>query len=624
MSWKDDKNLGPWKFFEQPDRWGYLNNPRWTKDPKAVAFASKVGLSTGPTAKHAPCGHWHKHKEIAPSPPGNLYTVGYNRVGQLGIAISEEQGAGCAIATQVPYTESKTWVQVASGSYHSLAIASDGTLWSSGTNNSGQLGLGDTVTRWRFTQVGTDTDWSSIYCGYNFSIAIKTDGTLWGCGDNSTYQLGFPDGNNRLVFTQIGTDSDWLMAAGGDVHMVAVKTTGELYGCGYTKYGELGYGSGTTYLTTLTLLSPTDIVFAACSEECTYVIDSSGYMYVTGENGWGELGLGHNDIVYTFTMHDNPEWSHVACAAYSAMAIKTDGSLWSCGVNSQGELAQGDYDERYSWEQVGTDTDWETVYGHYFCMYARKTNGRLYFAGENGSGNCGNGEYGSAINTLTYVPGSFISGAALVWSSMFINSDGELLASGYNYFGCMGTGPNYVEKYSLVNDDTWIAISSFDSHTLGIRNDNTLWGWGDNQSYQIGEGYWSDGYGYMYWRPHQFGKDYKDWIMVSTGYGHSIALRSNGQIYGCGDNIYGQVIKTGPYGEIYTRIVLSLLSGRTDWVFINAHGNGTFAIDADGYLWATGCNSGSSEGLLGLGDGIDRHDFTKCIGEGWKQVSGGS
>jgi len=61
MSWKDDKDLGPWAFTEKQDVWGYLNNPRWSSLRKAVEFSEAVGNPIDPTNTHKPCGHWHKH-----------------------------------------------------------------------------------------------------------------------------------------------------------------------------------------------------------------------------------------------------------------------------------------------------------------------------------------------------------------------------------------------------------------------------------------------------------------------------------------------------------------------------------------------------------------------------------
>lgn len=60
MGWVDDyKDEGPWDFVEQPNKLGYLNNPRWSSRADAQAFCEAVGLSLN-TKDHEPCGHWHK------------------------------------------------------------------------------------------------------------------------------------------------------------------------------------------------------------------------------------------------------------------------------------------------------------------------------------------------------------------------------------------------------------------------------------------------------------------------------------------------------------------------------------------------------------------------------------
>jgi hypothetical protein len=75
MGWEDDKDLGPepWNFTEQPDKWGYLNNPRWQPVPSApVNYSGNEGAepqiwtpwagkyNDGGSDIHNPCGHWHK------------------------------------------------------------------------------------------------------------------------------------------------------------------------------------------------------------------------------------------------------------------------------------------------------------------------------------------------------------------------------------------------------------------------------------------------------------------------------------------------------------------------------------------------------------------------------------
>lgn len=77
--WKDDKDLGPWAFTEQPDKWGYLNNPRWkTESEEETSYTGReseepqiwtpegIGgpYSKGDSITHLPCGHWHKKSII--------------------------------------------------------------------------------------------------------------------------------------------------------------------------------------------------------------------------------------------------------------------------------------------------------------------------------------------------------------------------------------------------------------------------------------------------------------------------------------------------------------------------------------------------------------------------------
>ena len=74
----------PWKNIKHRNKWGYLNNPNWTKDPNAVRFSESVGIPIGPTKTHIPCGHWHKGPKPTSTPSGNLYGSGSNDSGAIG------------------------------------------------------------------------------------------------------------------------------------------------------------------------------------------------------------------------------------------------------------------------------------------------------------------------------------------------------------------------------------------------------------------------------------------------------------------------------------------------------------------------------------------------------------
>ena len=111
----------------------------------------------------------------------------------------------CAIQAQT-----HSWKFVTTGDGTTYAIDQDGTLWSWGWNESGQMGIGGGETKISIpTQVGTDKDWKAAYAGQAYAFFIKENGTLWAVGDNSNGVSGVGDGaTNHKVPTQVGTDSD--------------------------------------------------------------------------------------------------------------------------------------------------------------------------------------------------------------------------------------------------------------------------------------------------------------------------------------------------------------------------------------------------------------------------------
>ena len=111
-----------------------------------------------------------------------------------------------------------------------LALKTNGTLWGWGIANDGRLGTGNNTNRSSPTQIGTDTTWgngdytSSTNRGdYSFAIAngggaIKTDGTLWTWGNGNEGNLGLNNRTNYSSPRQVGSDKNWtgLAMAGVD------------------------------------------------------------------------------------------------------------------------------------------------------------------------------------------------------------------------------------------------------------------------------------------------------------------------------------------------------------------------------------------------------------------------
>ena len=110
------------------------------------------------------------------------------------------------------------------GSNHSIAIRTNGSMWSWGLNSTGELGINNVITTRSspVSVVGGFTDWCQVCVNGSSSFALRTNGTLWAWGSNTTGQLG----DNTTVsksspVSVVGGFTDWCQVSGG----VAIRQT---------------------------------------------------------------------------------------------------------------------------------------------------------------------------------------------------------------------------------------------------------------------------------------------------------------------------------------------------------------------------------------------------------------
>ena len=174
---------------------------------------------------------------LAVKTTGTLWSWGNSQFGQLG---QNNSGGYAYLSSPVQVGALTNWLRVSGGSSVSFAIKTDGTLWSWGINNSGNLGLNDRVYRSSPVQVGALTDWARVSAGGSVCAAIKTNGTLWAWGRNTDGQLGQNNTINRSSPVQIGALTDWAQVSAGQASCVAIKTNGTLWSWGSNGSGRLG------------------------------------------------------------------------------------------------------------------------------------------------------------------------------------------------------------------------------------------------------------------------------------------------------------------------------------------------------------------------------------------------
>jgi alpha-tubulin suppressor-like RCC1 family protein len=117
------------------------------------------------------------------------------------------------------------WCQVSAGGNHSLGLRTNGTVWAWGNNNQGRLG--DNTTTFRSSPVsvvGGFTDWCQISSGSYSSLALRSNGTIWSWGCNIDGQLG--DGTisaRSSPVSVLGGFTDWCQIASGRYHSFAIR-----------------------------------------------------------------------------------------------------------------------------------------------------------------------------------------------------------------------------------------------------------------------------------------------------------------------------------------------------------------------------------------------------------------
>ena len=326
---------------------------------------------------------FHKHT-LAINSRGELYAWGDNGNGQLGIGTTTET----ELVPQRVGSDSD-WETIRAGEDHSLALKSDGTLYSWGGNDRGQLGIGGTNNETTPRQVGNAGDWKAISAGEGHSLALKSDSTLYAWGANHFGQLGNgengvnvnDESKDKTTPIQIGTDRDWQAVIAGRFYSLALKTDNTLNAWGYNARGQLGLGDTTSRNEPTKVGSDTDwkaVSGAAWSTHAVKTDDNT--LYAWGYNARGQLGLGDT------TSRNRPTpisagWKAVAVGRSHALALKDDDTLYAWGYNIAGQLGLGDAVSRDRPAQVGSDTDWKAVAAGRVSSFALKSNGTLYAMG---------------------------------------------------------------------------------------------------------------------------------------------------------------------------------------------------------------------------------------------------
>ena len=334
-------------------------------------------------------------------------------------------------------------------------------------------------------------------------------------------------------------------------NLVPGLTRPGLWACGYNGYGALGNGNTAYYSSPIQVGSLTNWKQVAIG---SYAAGTLGIGMGVKTDGtlweWGATAdSGATSYSSPVQVGSLTNWKSVSvadCGSYQA--IKTDGTLWACGYNTYGELGKGNMVSYYSSPvQVGSLTNWKQVSAGNNCFLAVMTDGTLWAWGSN------------------------------AWGQLGIN----LPRTSTSYYS------SPIQVGSLTN---WKQVSCGNTHTLAIKTDGTLWGMGDSGQGELGMIVASN----YYSSPIQIGS-LTNWKDVSAGFHVSHAVKTDGTRWAWGQGQSGERGDNAHAGSIFSPIQVGTL---TNWKSVVCGYKNALAIKTDGTLWGWGQNL---YGQLGLG-----------------------
>lgn len=287
------------------------------------ATAGTVSIESGGAKQVATSGD---HKFVLMN-EGLLYAWGNNQYGQLGFK-PDSTNTSTPVNVDKPTIINGSWLKVAAGGKHSAAISTDGHLYTTGWNGSGQLGTGDTDNRDQWTEVASDKTFIDVACGNQFTVAIASDGTLWATGNIGK--------KSYTSLTQISSVTSTQVSASMDSFIALTENGESLYADASTALTQKGSG----YM---------------------QVSAAFGRVYALTDSGTVQLVATLNDDGYSPDVSSLKDIARISGGYQTLYAIDKNQHLWSAGWNGDGQLANGKTGNGMYWTDGSTGNNTDTI-----------------------------------------------------------------------------------------------------------------------------------------------------------------------------------------------------------------------------------------------------------------------
>ncbi|XP_011537899.1 putative E3 ubiquitin-protein ligase HERC4 isoform X8 [Homo sapiens] len=312
---------------------------------------------------------------------GTVYTCGCNDLGQLGHEKSRKK------PEQVVALDAQNIVAVSCGEAHTLALNDKGQVYAWGLDSDGQLGL-----------VGSEECIRVPSC---FPKIMCVDSLVRICS-------GLSYGRIRNIKSL--SDIQIVQVACGYYHSLALSKASEVFCWGQNKYGQLGLGTDCKKQTSPQLLkSLLGIPFmqVAAGGAHSFVLTLSGAIFGWGRNKFGQLGLNDENDRYVPNLLKSlrsQKIVYICCGEDHTAALTKEGGVFTFGAGGYGQLGHNstshEINPRKVFELMGSIVT-EIACGRQHTSAFVPSSGRIYSFGLGGNGQLGTGSTSNRKSPFT-------------------------------------------------------------------------------------------------------------------------------------------------------------------------------------------------------------------------------
>lgn len=519
---------------------------------------------------------------------------------------SDQNGEG-----GLPGVTAEPAIQLAAGSYHSLAVRSDGTVAAWGWNGNGQRAVPRAVQRavavagggfhsLALLEDGTVAAWGNdpaaevprrlddvvqVSAGEEHSLALREDGTVVAWGDDGYGQGSVPaevtdvvevsaGGYHNLALREDGTVIGWgfdgsgratppeglsgvAAISAGRYHNLALREDGTVVAWGKNRFGRTDVPAGLTGVTAV-----------AAGDSHNLALREDGTVVAWGYNGYGETDVppGLRGVVA------------IAAGAYHSLALTADGRIVTWGRDLEGQATLPTPltdavavscapDQCLALTGSGSVRRWGSTWAEQYGAVPALSDAVAVAAGWNhgvalradGSVTAWGADYQGQATPPESLPAVTAISAGEDYS-LAVTAEG----------GVVFWGASHLEVAAVPPDLRGVvSVSAGQGHALALRSDGTVVAWGRCSSGQC-----------------EVPADLDNVVAVAAGADHSVALRSDGTVVAWGANHAGAT---------------TVPEGLGDVVAIAAGYEHTLALRADGTVVAWG---GDTDGQASVPDGL--------------------